>query len=56
MEKTTCALLITLVLSLVALVAVCVAGGYRRDVKMAELGYEQGVVPGSSFTVWLKAK
>lgn len=54
MERTTCTVLIALMLTIMALVVACVLGDYWRDVKMAELGYEQGTVQGSSWPVWVK--
>lgn len=45
MSRTACTVLVALVLAITVIIVVCVLGDYWRDVKMAELGYEQGTVP-----------
>ena len=56
MEKYLCITLVALMLTLTALVLGCVFGDCWRDTKMAELGYEQAVVPGCNQLVWKRTE
>lgn len=56
MSRTTCVVLVALMLTIATMVVVCVLGDYWRDVKMAGLGYEKGTVPGSSWPVWVRSR
>ena len=56
MSRTTCTVLVALMLSITVIIVVCALGDYWRDVKMAKLGYEQGTVPGSNWPVWMRSK
>lgn len=56
MSRTTCVVLVALMLTIATMVVVCVLGDYWRDVKMAGLGYEQGTVPGNSWPVWVRSR
>lgn len=56
MSRTVCTVLVALMLTIAAIVVICALGDYWRDVKMAELGYEQGTVPGSSWPVWVRSR
>jgi hypothetical protein len=56
MSKTACIVLVALMLTVAAVIVVCALGDCWRDMKMAELGYEQGTVPESSWPVWVRSK
>lgn len=56
MGRNLCIVLVALMLTMAALVFGCVFGDYWRDTKMAELGYEQAMVPGYSWPVWRRAE
>lgn len=56
MERNPCIVLAALMLTIAAIVLGCVFICCWRDTKMAELGYEQAMVPGCSGPVWMRTE